>query len=192
MYALCAAQAFDRLAYARNIILYTVAFHTSRHGSDLAKLIAAQVLRLLCSQGLVLNFQVTNTRRDGAAHASLLVSDHDIPETCAVAAMIRYEQATDSSERDLSTRYLFPEMQVSGDRTPNRLARTPFHKTMVAHFHGTWGGVILLFIHLRSAEPLHRPSQVRILRRLWPSVKLESEEEYAGAWEARRLREILL
>ena len=86
---LCAAQPVDRLAYARDMALFAVAFRVGSRSSDLAKLLAAQVLHLPSSQGLVLNFHFTKTLRDGAAHASLLAPDNDMPETCAVAAMLR-------------------------------------------------------------------------------------------------------
>ena len=40
---LCAAQPVDRLAYARDMALFAVAFRAGSRGSDLAKLLAAQV-----------------------------------------------------------------------------------------------------------------------------------------------------
>ena len=86
---LCAAQPVDRLAYARDMALFAIAFRTGSRGSDLAKPLAAQVLCLPSSQGIVLNFQFTKTVRDGTPHASLLPPDKDMPETCVVAAMIR-------------------------------------------------------------------------------------------------------
>ena len=87
---LCAAQPVDRLAYARDMALFAVAFRSGSRGSDLAKLLAAQVLHFPSSQELVLNFHSTKTLRDEAAHASLRTPDDDMPETCAVAAMLRY------------------------------------------------------------------------------------------------------
>ena len=52
-YLLSAAQPVDRLAYTRDMALFTVAFRSSSHGSDLAKLLAAQFLRLPFSRGRV-------------------------------------------------------------------------------------------------------------------------------------------
>ena len=112
---LCAAQPVDLLAYARDTALFAIAFRTGSQGNDLAKLLAVQVLRQPSSQAIVLNFQLTKTLRDGAEHASLLAPDKDMPETCAVAATIRYAQAAD----------LFPEMPAAGDRLPKRLAARP-------------------------------------------------------------------
>ena len=66
---LCPARPVDRLAYARDMALFAITFRTGSRGSDLAKLLAAQILRLPSSQGIVLNFQFTKTLRDGAAHA---------------------------------------------------------------------------------------------------------------------------
>ncbi|CAM9724695.1 unnamed protein product, partial [Ascophyllum nodosum] len=63
--------------------LFAIAFRTGSRGSDLAKILAAQVLHLPSNQGIVLNFQFTKTLRDGATHASRLVPDKDMPETCA-------------------------------------------------------------------------------------------------------------
>ena len=129
---LCAAQPVDRLAYARDMASFAVAFRTGSRGNDLANLLAAQVLGLSSSQGLELNFQLTKTLRNGAAHASLLAPDNDMPETCAVAAMIRYAQATDSCGWDVSTGYLSLEIPAAGGRSPKRLARTLSAKAMAA------------------------------------------------------------
>ena len=77
--------------------LFAEAFRTASGGSDLIELLAAQVLRLPSSQGLVLDFRFAKILRDGAAHASLLAPENnDMPETCAVAAMICYAQTADS------------------------------------------------------------------------------------------------
>ena len=58
---LCATQPVDRLAYARDMALFAIAFRTGSRGSDLAKILAAQVFRLPSSQGIVLSFQFTKT-----------------------------------------------------------------------------------------------------------------------------------
>ena len=89
MCLLCAAQPVARLAYARDMALFAIAFHIGSRGSDLAKLLVAQVLLPPSGQARVLKLQFTNTLRDGAAHASLLAPDKDLSATCAVAAMIR-------------------------------------------------------------------------------------------------------
>ena len=86
----------SRLVYARDMALFAKAFCTASGGSDLIKLLAVRVLRLPSSQGLLLVFLFAKILRDGVAHASLLAPDNDMPETCAVAAMIRYAQTADS------------------------------------------------------------------------------------------------
>ena len=86
---LCAAQPVDRLAYARDMAMFAVAFYTGSHSSGLAKLLTDPVLRLPSSQGSLLNIQFTKTLKDEAALTSLLTPGKDMPETCAVAAMIR-------------------------------------------------------------------------------------------------------
>ena len=48
---LCAAQPGDRLAFARDMALFAVAFRAGSRGSDLAKLLAAQVLHLPLVKG---------------------------------------------------------------------------------------------------------------------------------------------
>ena len=136
-YLLCAAQLVDRSAFARDMTLFAVVFLTSGHGSNLTKLLVAQVRRLPSSQGLELHFQFTKTLRNGAAHASLLAPDNDMPETFAVAAMIRYAQAADTCRWDMSTGYIFPEMRVSGDSTPHRLARSLSAKAIAVRFKET-------------------------------------------------------
>ena len=115
--------------------LFAVEFCTCGHGSDLVKLLAAQVVQLPSNEGLlVLNFQFTKTLRDGAAHAFLLEPDNDMPETCVIAARIYYVQVACSCGWDMSMSYLLPEKRASGDRTPTRLARPLFAKTMATHF----------------------------------------------------------
>ena len=103
---LCDAQLLDCLAHARGMVLFVVAFRTGSRGSDLATLLAAEVLRLPSSQGLVLNFQFTKIIRDGAAHASLLAPDNGMPETYAVTAMIPYARTVDLCRWDISTGYI--------------------------------------------------------------------------------------
>ena len=143
---LCGAQAVGRLAYARDMALFAEAFRPTSVGSDLIMLFAAQVLRLPSSQVLVLYFLFAKILRDGAAHASLLAPDNNMPETWAVAAMIRYAQTADSYGWDLSTGYLFHEMPASGDRTPKLLVKPLSVEAMAARFKehlghagmGTW------------------------------------------------------
>ena len=131
----CAAQPVDRLAYARDMALFAIAFRTGSRGSDLAKLLAAQVLRRPSSQGVVLNFQCTKTLRDGAAHASPLAPDKDIPETCVVVAIIHNAQVADSCGWDMSAGYLFPpQMPAAGGRIPKQLAIPLSGKSMAARF----------------------------------------------------------
>ena len=121
------------------MVSFAVAFRSSSRGSDLAKLLAAQVLRLPFSQGLVLNLYFTKTLRDGAAHASFPAADNDMLDICAVAAMIHYAQAADSWGWDISTGYVFPEMPATGDRPPNRLAKPFSAKAMAARvLRNTW------------------------------------------------------
>ena len=75
--------------------LFALAFRTGIRVGDITKLLAAQVLRLPSSQKLVLNFQLIETLREGAAHASLQASDGDRLETEVLAAMIRHAQVED-------------------------------------------------------------------------------------------------
>ena len=82
---------------------FAVALSTGSRVDDVAKLLAAQVLRLPSSQRLVLNFQLIETLRDGAAHASLLALDEDRLENCPRVTV-------------------FFGMRASGDRTRHQLA----------------------------------------------------------------------
>ena len=131
---LCASHPVGRLAYAGDTALFVIAFRTGSRVSDITKLLATQILRLLSSYWLVLNFHFTKTLRDGAAHDSLLAPDKDTLETYALAATILSAQAADSCRWERSTGYIFPGMQASGDRTPNRLARPLSGKAMAARF----------------------------------------------------------
>ena len=76
------------------MFLLALEFRTGSRVGDIAKLLATQVMRLLSSQELVLNFQLIETLRDGAAHASLLAPDGERLETEALATMIRHAQVT--------------------------------------------------------------------------------------------------
>ena len=192
---LCAAQPVDRLAYARDMALLAVAFRAGSRGSDLAKLLAAQVLHLPSSQGLVLNFHFTKTLRDGVAHASLLAPDNDMPETCAVAAMLRYAQAADSCGWDMSKVYLFPEVPASGESTPKRLARTLSAKTMAARFkehlgHAGLGSWQFTFHSFRVGCAVTQTiaGKDRISRKLWRLLTGSRKRLHAGTWEARGRR----
>ena len=191
---LCAAQPVDRLAYARDMALFAVAFRAGSRGSDLAKLLAAQVLHLPSSQGLVLNFHFTKTLRDGAAHASLLAPDNDMPETCAVAAMLCYAQAADSCGWDMSKGYLFPEIPASGDSTPKRLARPLSAKTMAARFkehlgHAGLGSRQFTFHSFRVGCAVTQTIAGKDIAEIMAAVNWKSEKiarRYVGGARATR------
>ena len=191
---LCAAQPVDRLAYARNMALFAVVFRAGSRGSDLAKLSAAQVLHLPSSQGLVLNFHFTKTLRDGAAHASLLAPDNDMPETCAVAAMLRYAQAADSCGWDMSKGYLFPEIPASGDSTHKRLARPLSAKTMAARFkehlgHADLGSRQFTFHSFRVGCAVTQTIVGKVIAEIMAAVNWKAEKiarRYVGGTRATR------
>ena len=191
---LCAAQPVDRLAYARDMALFAVAFRAGSRGSDLAKLLAAQVLHLLFSQGLVLNFHFTKTLQDGAAHASLLATDNDMPEMCAVAAMLRYAQAADSCGWGMSKGYLFPEIPASGDSTPKWLARPLSAKTMAARFkehlgHAGLGSRQFTFHSFRVGCAVTQTIAGKDIAEIMAAVNWKSEKiarRYVGGVRASR------
>ena len=131
---LCAAQPVDRLAYARDMALFAVAFRAGSRGSDLATLVSRPGPAFALQPRVSIKFHFTKTLRDGAAHASLLAPDNEMTETCAIAAMLRYAQAADSCRWDMSKGYLFPEIPASRDSTPKRLARPLSAKTTAARF----------------------------------------------------------
>ncbi|CAN0037619.1 unnamed protein product, partial [Ascophyllum nodosum] len=176
---LCAAQPVDRLANARDMALFAVAFRAGSRGSDLAKLLAAQVLHLPSSQGVVLNFHFTKTLRDGAAHASLLAPDNDMPETCAVAAMLRYAQAADSCGWDI---------------TPKRLARPLSAKTMAARFkehlgHAGLGSRQFTFHSFRVGCAVTQTIAGKDIAEIMAAVNWKSEKiarRYVGGARATR------
>ena len=174
--------------------LFAVAFRASSRGSDLAKLLAAQVLHLPSSQGLVLNVPTTKTLRDGAAHASLLAPGNDMPETCAVAAMLNYAQAAGSCGWDMPKGYLFPEMPASGDCTPKRLARPLSAKTMAARFkehsgHAGLGSRQFTFHSFRVGCAVTQTIAGKDIAEIMAAVNWKSEKiarRYVGGAKATR------
>ena len=88
--------------------LFALAFRPGSRVGDIAKLLATQVLSLPSSTELVMNFQLIETLRDGAAHASLLAPDETRLETEALAAMKTTRAGRRCMQRELNTGYRLP------------------------------------------------------------------------------------
>lgn len=80
------------MVLVRDVVLFTVALRTAGRGGDWR----CTVLKLPRYHGLVFSFQFTKMLRSGAIHSILVEPALDMPDTCAIAAMDWYAQASES------------------------------------------------------------------------------------------------
>ena len=80
----CTQDPYDRVVFAGNIALFTVAYNTLKRGDGLSRTLTQRILRLPNECDFLFNFQWGKTIRDGAYH--LMTVEHDTKRmtTCFV------------------------------------------------------------------------------------------------------------
>ena len=107
------SQAHRRIALARDIAIFAIAFHTGRRGDDLQHALGSSVLQLPQNQGFIINFQFGKTLRVGGAQAVPICVEEKFPAICPVGALQQYVEATQSCKWDMSGGYHFPDIDVT-------------------------------------------------------------------------------
>ena len=83
----CTQDPYDRVVFARNIALFTVAFNTLKRGDGLSRTLTQRILRLPNECGSLLNFQWGKTIRDGADYLMTVEYDTERVITCPIRAV---------------------------------------------------------------------------------------------------------
>ena len=86
----CTQDPYDRVVFARDIALFTVAFNTLKRGDGLRRTLIQRILRLPNECGFLFNFQWGKTMRDGADHLMTVEQDTKPMTTCPIRAVEQY------------------------------------------------------------------------------------------------------
>ena len=111
----------ERVLLARDIVLYAVAFRTTKHGDELSRILIQRILRLPNESGPLFNFQWGKTMRDGADHLLINTYDNQSLTICPVRAIEQYIQIRTAAVWDMTKGYLFPTItDGNGEAGPRR------------------------------------------------------------------------
>ena len=126
--------AAERIAMIRDVAIFCVAFHTMKSGFELSVAVASQVLQMSGGEGFIFNFLFGKTPRN-SSQAVVVKKNLDCRETCAVAAMVEYQQAAESMQWSLAkgTGVLFPTVLEGGEK--GDVALTAVQMTTSLHAH---------------------------------------------------------
>ena len=111
----CTQDPYDRVVWARDIALFTVAFSTLKRGDGLSRTLIQRVLRLPNECGFLFNFQWGKTMRDGANHLMTVEYDTKRMTTCPIRAVEQYIAVGTALGWNMTQGYLFPRIS----RRPN-------------------------------------------------------------------------
>ena len=106
----------QRVAQARDIAVFTVAFGTTKRGDELTRTLIERILRLPNDSGFILNFHWGKTLRSGADHIMTVPYNERHLATCPVRAV---EQLIDVGKHvgwDMTSGYLFPTIESAIER----------------------------------------------------------------------------
>ena len=109
-----------------------------RRGFDLSFTLGSQVLRLPESAGLVFNFHFGKTLRK-SVEAVVVLADAEIVQTCAFRGVTEYISAALMISWDLTAGYLFPMVELNGER--GTIAITASRMTAALQAHLGAGGM---------------------------------------------------
>ena len=126
--------AAERIAMIRDVAIFCVAFHTMKRGFELSVAVASQVLQMSGGEGFVFNF-LFGKRLRSSSHAIVIKKNLDFREICAVAAMVEYQQATESMQWSLAkgSGFLFPSVLEGGEKGDVALTAVQMTTSLQAH-----------------------------------------------------------
>ena len=111
----CTQDPYDRIVFARDIALFTVAFSTLKRGDELSRTLIQRILRIPNECGFLFNFQWGKTMRDGADHLMTVEYDTKRMTTCPIRAVEQYIAVGNAMGWNMTQGYLFPRIS----RRPN-------------------------------------------------------------------------
>ena len=106
---------YNKIALARDIALFTVAFSTTKRGDGLSRTLIQRILRLPNECDLPFNFQWGKTMRDGTDHLMTVEYDTKRMTACPVRAVGQYIAVGTALGWNMTEGYLFPRIS----RRPN-------------------------------------------------------------------------
>ena len=116
----CTQDPYDRIVFASDIALFTVAFSTLKRGDGLSRTLIQRRSRLPNECCFLFNFQWGKTMRDGVDHLMTVEYDTRRMTTCPIRAVEQYIAVGTALGRNMTQGYLFPRIS----RRPNTGART--------------------------------------------------------------------
>ena len=111
----CTQDPYDRVVFARNIALSTVAYNTLKRGDGLSRTLTQRILRLPNESGFLFNFPWGKTMRDGADHLMTVEYDTKRMTTCPIRVVEQYIAVGTALGWNMTQGYLFPRIS----RRPN-------------------------------------------------------------------------
>ena len=111
----CASDPYTRVALARVLALFTVAFKTTKRGDELSRTLIQGTLRLPNLSGFLFNFQWGKTMRDGADHFISVAYNHECLATCPVTAVEQLIAVGSAMDWDMTRGYLFPSISRNAE-----------------------------------------------------------------------------
>ena len=121
----------EQIIITRDVALFSLAMYSMRRGSDLSFTLAAQILRLPESRGVIFNFLFGKTLR--ASSEAVVVLATDDSDTCPVRGVGEYIGAAQAIGWDLSSGYLFSTPKEDGTRGTSRLIAKDMTTALQAH-----------------------------------------------------------
>ena len=111
----CTQDPYDRVVFARNIALFTVAYNTLKRGDGLSRTLTQRILRLPNECDFLFNFQWGKTMRNGADRLMTVEYDTKRMTTCPIRAVKHYIAVGTALGWNMTQGYLFPRIS----RRPN-------------------------------------------------------------------------
>ena len=190
----CTQDPYDRVIFARNIALFTVAFNTLKRGDGLSRILIQRILRLPNECGFLFSFQWGKTMRDGADHLMTVEYDTKRITTCPIRAVEQYIAEGTALGWNITEGYLFPRIS----RRPNTAApirgKTPISapditKTLKVHTRNAGERTAFTMHSFRPGGALTRALAGEDL----PTVMQRAFwKKPSTAWRYLRLTEVLI
>ena len=106
----CTSDLYTRVVLARDLVLFTVAFETTKRGDELSRTLIQRILKLPNLSGFYFKFQWGKIVRDGADHLISIAYNHECLATCSVTAVEELIAIGSAIGWDMTRRYLFPSI----------------------------------------------------------------------------------
>ena len=190
----CTQDPYDRVVFAWNIALFTVAYNTLKRGDGLSRTLTQRISRLPNECGFPFNFQRGKTMRNGADHLMTVEYDTKRMTTCPIRAVEQHIAVGTALGWNMTQGCLFPRIS----RRPNTGApirgKTPISapdmtKTLKVHARNGGEHTAFTMHYFKSGGALTRDLAGEDL----PTVMQRAFwKKLIAAWRYLRLMEVLI